>query len=98
MFALTENKHIRLSKMVSFQLANGFPANIQSGHYQHTSETPLQWRFAGGQMVVRFYILTKDVSPGLTLGSKFINEKNVHLPHIFLLASWHIDATDLNVT
>ena len=29
-----------------------------SGHYQPTSETPLEWRFAGGSIVTHFYMLT----------------------------------------
>ena len=28
------------------------------GHYRPTSETPFKWRFAGGPIVVRFYMLT----------------------------------------
>ena len=26
------------------------------GHHQHTSETPFKWRFAGGQIMARFYL------------------------------------------
>ena len=28
-----------------------------SGHYQPASETPFEWRFAGGPIVARFYML-----------------------------------------
>ena len=31
---------------------------IISDHYRPTSETPFQWRFAGGPMVARFKVLT----------------------------------------
>ena len=29
-----------------------------SGHYRPTSKTPFEWRFAGGPMMARFYMLT----------------------------------------
>ena len=31
------------------------------GHYQPASETPFRWRFAGGPIVARFYVLSRNV-------------------------------------
>ena len=33
-----------------------------SGHNRPVSETPFQWRFAGGPIVARFYVLTVCIS------------------------------------
>ena len=32
--------------------------NPISGHYRSASETPFGWRFAGGPIVARFYVIT----------------------------------------
>ena len=45
------------------RLPTTFANNLDSdqlilGHYLPASETPFGWRFAGGPIVVRFYVLT----------------------------------------
>ena len=42
-----------------------------TGHYRPASETPLEWRFAGGRIVARFYPLTGYLLPYLLYASKF---------------------------
>ena len=38
--------------------------HVKSGHYRSVSKTPSEWRFAGGPIVARDWILA-----GITLGS-----------------------------
>ena len=40
--------------------------HTMSGHYRPTSQTPFEWRFAGGPIVARFYMLTGKVHPYMT--------------------------------
>ena len=47
--------------------------HVKSGHYRSVSETPSEWRFAGGPIVARDWILA-----GFTLGS-YIKQKQANL-------------------
>ena len=50
--------------------------NILAGHYRPVSETPFQWRFAGGPIVARFMLLKVNyIQHSLHLFIFFINIK-----------------------